>query len=588
MLKFASEHRLRPGRAISLLIDDDARAAGLVAVARLLFASYALLTVWLAPTQPADYAAHALSLLLTYAAFAVLAVPLAIAPRTTSSTPIVHLGVDLGFAVAVTALTNGPSSPLFPLLLFGPLSAACRWGALGTLAASGVAAAAVLAETVAVGDRTPLSLGLLYGDFDVAAAMTRGAYIVAAGAFLAVIAEAEKARRQDAAAIASIVNRAGSPAGLEGAVESTLGVMLGAFGARRAVLAMKHVTADRVFLWDAVLANDSGSPIVSSSELVGSERDSYFFDAPGTSWHASRFRSSDWFDLLAFDADGNRLPTRAFTLPSSLLAIYRCETAMGTSIAFGHEWVGRLLLIDPETGMDRQTALTRARRFAAEIGAAANQEYLLGLLGTRAANIERARLARELHDGVVQTLIVVQMELEVARCRSIKEAPQFADGLSRLQTIVRDETVNLRQLTHRLKNPDASARPLAGLVDLVSRFERETGIAARFYADSGLSVSPRSSDQVTRILQEGLTNVRKHSGARHVLVRAGARDGRLTLSIEDDGRGFGFTGRLSQSEMAASQCGPAVIIERVRELGGEITVESRVGRGARVEVAVPL
>jgi len=71
-------------------------------------------------------------------------------------------------------------------------------------------------------------------------------------------------------------------------------------------------------------------------------------------------------------------------------------------------------------------------------------------------------------------------------------------------------------------------------------------------------------------------------------VRAAARDGRLTLSIEDDGRGFPFSGRLSQAELAASHHGPAVIMERVRELGGEITVESKAGQGARVEVAVPL
>ena len=74
---------------------------------------------------------------------------------------------------------------------------------------------------------------------------------------------------------------------------------------------------------------------------------------------------------------------------------------------------------------------------------------------------------------------------------------------------------------------------------------------------------------MVRILQEGLANVRKHSGARHVMVRAGARDGRFRLSIEDDGCGFPFTGRLSHVELAAGHGGPVVMMERVRELGGE-------------------
>ena len=93
---------------------------------------------------------------------------------------------------------------------------------------------------------------------------------------------------------------------------------------------------------------------------------------------------------------------------------------------------------------------------------------------------------------------------------------------------------------------------------------------------------------MSHILQEGLVNVRKHSGARHVLVRAGASNGRVRLSIEDDGCGFPFSGRLSHAELAARHQGPAVIMERVHALGGEITVESRPGHGARVDVAVPL
>jgi signal transduction histidine kinase len=473
-------------------------------------------------------------------------------------------------------------------LLLGPVSAALRWGARATLVVSGLIGAAILGQAIVVGHPTSLSLRLLEGDFAATTAASRELYVIAAGIFLAVLAEADRKRRDDAATVASIVRRAGTAAGLEGAVESTLGVMLRTFGARRALVAMRHAPTDRVFLWDAVCSAGTGLPVFASSELTGAERDVYFFDAPGSSWHASRFRSSNWFDLLAFDADGNRLPTRAFTLPSPFLAAHRCDTALGTSIAFGQEWIGRLLLIDLDVGPDRHAALTRARRFTAEIGAAAHQEYVLGLLRARAAGTERGRLARELHDGVVQTLIVVQMELEVARCQSAKQAPRFADGLARLQTIVRDEVVNLRQMTQRLKAADTTARPLAGLVDVVSRFERETGIAARFYGDGGVWVSPRSGEQVTRILQEGLTNVRKHSGARHVLVRAAARDGRLTLSIEDDGRGFPFTGRYSQSELAASHRGPVVMMERVRELGGEVTVESKIGRGARVEVAVPL
>jgi len=75
-------------------------------------------------------------------------------------------------------------------------------------------------------------------------------------------------------------------------------------------------------------------------------------------------------------------------------------------------------------------------------------------------------------------------------------------------------------------------------------------------------------------------NVRKHSGARNVLVRLAQRTGNLQLTVEDDGRGFPFSGRMSEVELEATGKGPLVIRERVRLLAGELAVESTPGHGA--------
>jgi len=588
MLTFTAASGTRAGRGTALAAAATPRPEWFVAAIRICLATSALLIVWFAPTTPAAYAPAAFSLLATYTLFAAL-MPFAVQLGGAPSRLIAAvLAIDVSFAAAITASTGGPGSLFFPFFLLAPLSAACRWGGRETILTSGIVAAALSLEALAVGKSTPFSLGLVAGDFDPTAAITHAVYIVVAAVFLAVLAAREKHRRSEAAIIASVVDRAGTAAGLEGAVESTLGVVLRTFSADRALLAMRHAPTDRVFLWDAAHAAGGGEPVVVASELTSEQREWYLFDVPGASWHASRYRFSDWFDLLAFDVDGNRLSTGAFTLPASLLAGYRCQGALGISIAFGREWAGRLLLIDPHVGSNREAAVRRAQRMGREIGPAANQEYLLALLRARAVGEERARLARELHDTVVQTLIAAQMDLEVIGRRSMNEAPQFAGAVARLKDMLTAETVNLRELTHRLKSVDTTPRALAGLTEVVARFERDTGIATRFCSDGGLSPSPRSSNEVVHILQEGLANVYKHSGARHVLVRAGAHDGRFRLSIEDDGRGFPFSGRLSHAELAAAREGPAVMMERVRALGGEITVESKAGQGARVEVAVPL
>jgi signal transduction histidine kinase len=93
--------------------------------------------------------------------------------------------------------------------------------------------------------------------------------------------------------------------------------------------------------------------------------------------------------------------------------------------------------------------------------------------------------------------------------------------------------------------------------------------------------------ELARIVQESLVNVRKHSGARNVLVRLAKRADHFLLSVEDDGRGFPFSGRMSEAELEATGKGPVVIRERVRLLAGELAIESTPGHGAKLEVRVP-
>jgi len=88
-------------------------------------------------------------------------------------------------------------------------------------------------------------------------------------------------------------------------------------------------------------------------------------------------------------------------------------------------------------------------------------------------------------------------------------------------------------------------------------------------------------------VQEGLVNVRKHSRAKTALVRLSAKNGNWTLVIEDDGRGFPFSGRLSQPDLDGLGKGPLVIKERVRVIAGELTIESNPGQGSRLEITVP-
>ena len=141
-----------------------------------------------------------------------------------------------------------------------------------------------------------------------------------------------------------------------------------------------------------------------------------------------------------------------------------------------------------------------------------------------------------------------------------------------------------------MKPLDADAKNLrAHLMELVERFQRETGITARFVCESTVvAIRPRGvCDAVARIVQEGLVNVRKHSGASHVLVQFDRGNGYWRLTIDDDGRGFPFSGCFSGAELEADGKGPLVIMECVRLIDGELTLESIAGRGSQLVITIP-
>jgi len=141
----------------------------------------------------------------------------------------------------------------------------------------------------------------------------------------------------------------------------------------------------------------------------------------------------------------------------------------------------------------------------------------------------------------------------------------------------------------QMKAIDVDAQRLISVLrDTVERFQRETGINARFVTDlEQLDMPQRVCREILRIVQEGLVNVRKHSGARHALVRLASNGDKWNLTVEDDGKGFPFAGRYNQQEMEEAGKGPMIIKERVGLIAGELTIESTPGQGSRVEVIVP-
>ena len=202
---------------------------------------------------------------------------------------------------------------------------------------------------------------------------------------------------------------------------------------------------------------------------------------------------------------------------------------------------------------------------------------------------ERARVAHELHDGLIQSLVGIEMETEVLRRQAAAEGSASEARFARLQDLLRGEIQSARELMRQLKSPGLDpCRVVESLSEITARFRRDTGIGASFFSDvHDIELPSRTCGEIVRVAQEALVNVRKHSGARTVAVRFTADPFHYRLEVDDDGRGFAFAGRWSHQDLDDMRRGPLVIKDRVRAIGAELVIDSKPGHGARLEVSFP-
>jgi len=375
-------------------------------------------------------------------------------------------------------------------------------------------------------------------------------------------------------------------AGLTGTMEQIFHEIMLMYGASRVLVASQEIHSERVFAGELNKLNGNAKPEFRWLESASRDNKTYLDDFPGAVCYASV--DGDGWKTLALDSAGHAVPVANLAALSQLRQAQTFDSIVTVAFLFGSEWRGRVFLFNPSWRGEKQEELRFLLDLVRQVGPAVYNVYLLHRLRRRASAAERARFARELHDGAVQSLIAVEMQVDVLR-RQVEANRPIGGELGRIQSLLREEVLKLRELMQQMKAIDVDAQRLIGVLrDTVERFQRETGINARFVTDlDQLDMPQRICREILRIVQEGLVNVRKHSGARHALVRLASNGDKWSLTVEDDGKGFPFAGRYNQQEMDEAGKGPMIIKERVGLIAGELTVESTPGQGTRLEVTVP-
>ncbi len=239
----------------------------------------------------------------------------------------------------------------------------------------------------------------------------------------------------------------------------------------------------------------------------------------------------------------------------------------------------KLLLDQPlaASGEDLPELLASVGR---HLGLAIEKARLEGEARRLAIMDERNIIGNELHDSLAQSLVGMRLQLvmlgEALERGNVGAALYEVKGLHRALAQANDDLRDLLT-NYRLKIDDAGL--VATVQNLVERFRRETGIAVFFQNEcQALALAPAQEIQVYYIIQEALTNIRRHSGALNVRIMLNNEEDLYTVLIEDDGLGIAGV----PEGMPGEHAGLAIMRQRTERLPGQIVIESEPGEGTRI------
>jgi len=486
----------------------------------------------------------------------------------------VPLLADLA-ALAVFLLLTRSAAAFWFLYLFVALAAGIRWGMERSIVLAGIVTLAVLVRA------------LWQGGAGLAEVLSWVALVVgtfAGGVGVSFLGERQRRHAAEHDFLARLTQNLQVEQGVTESLRLLLKELARGLDCQTAIFAFRDVELERIFVWAVTGAQPDRIHPQNWPMVRG---DAFLFDCPEVSvcWNQMEAGGAGF----GWDRRDGRRISELPRMPNAAREEFGLHSMLAVTFDFGGQPAGRIIAGNCSRRFLAQDLglLDRAVR---HLGPPLENLFLLRRLRTRSIEGERSRVSRDIHDGILQTLLSVDIQLDVLR-RGVVAAPeQTASELETLQKTVRNETEELRRMV-------TDMRPLrvesADLVDLMrgfaERFRNESGPALDLLTDAAtLQVPDRICRELFQIYREALHNVKKHARATHVVVKLWQDDSQVVLVIDDNGEGFSFAGRFTGDELDRLRLGPISIKERTRSVGGVLTVESTPGHGARLTVEIPL
>jgi signal transduction histidine kinase len=372
--------------------------------------------------------------------------------------------------------------------------------------------------------------------------------------------------------------------GLSESIRQALGELALTFDCEQACLASHDDELERLFIWRV---NPNGHETRGPETVPVNQADAFLMDSLETSmcWE---FKNGGG-EGFGWDRRTGRFFRNVPPPPASTREELGAKSLLAVTIEASDHPVGRVILLNPK----RRFTVGDLRWFeqiVRHIGPPLENVFLLRSLRARAIESERSRISRDLHDGILQTLLSLNIQLGVLKNKVTLKPEQAGADLTSLQKTVQEEGEELRRMVTDLRPLRVDSADMRELMHgFAERFRNESGLKLDlFIEDQNMRVPDRLCRELFQIYREALHNIKKHAKASHVVVKLGQDDARVSLVIDDNGTGFSFSGHYASEELDRLRLGPISIKERTRSVGGTLTVESNPGHGARLTIEIPL
>jgi len=541
----------------------------LIAVSRLVLAILSLLIVRLDAKKLGHDAGLLQAILVAYAVYALITLEVLVRVRAPLPYPVVRHALDVLVVAVFLYGSAGPSGPL--VFGFVLIAASLGWQSRGAVWTAGSALLVVGATTLHVALWRPER-------FELNEIIWTVSVIVMAALLLEFGSYEERARRN----LQRLVTRPeASGAGLAEFAGRLSQWTASVMGGPRTLIAWKERGAPVLWLavWDGAEAwlsrelSEVLEPLV-----VPALQDTSFLCRRARRraepvLHTSEGGFARWQGTPLHPVIAQRFAVDA------VLSV-RFETMLAS---------GRLFVLDnPKMSADD---LVLGEIVARQLAHCFAEFYMTRRLAEDAVRDERMRVSRELHDGALNALAGVRLELE-----NLLRVPEFKPWASQRRlgealTSLEAEHRALRSTVERLRRDGVERdEPVALTVrlgQLVERVQRLRGVKVEWKATDVDTLTRGQAEDLYLLLQEAVMNAVRHSAASMVWLEAERRNGQVTAVVSDNGRGFPFKGRYDLDRLISSRLGPTTLKERVAELGGTLVVDSS-AQGTQMTISLKI